>query len=71
MIVESQPGYVYFTMAIFQNTHGLTDLKKPEFKITAVVTPVYEAKSTPVVKLPVDKKPALLEREESVTFDQI
>lgn len=35
--IESDPGYVYFTMAIFQNTYGLTDIRKPEFKITVTV----------------------------------
>ena len=35
--IESDPGYVYFTMAIFQNTFGLTDLRKTEFKITVTL----------------------------------
>lgn len=35
--MDSDPGYVYFTMAIFQNTFGLTDLRKPEFKLTVTV----------------------------------
>lgn len=26
--------YLYFTMAVYQNSYGLTDRRKPEFKLT-------------------------------------
>jgi len=35
--VVSAPGFAYFTMAIFSNTFGLSDQRKPEFMLTVTV----------------------------------
>lgn len=49
--VESTRAYTYLTLAVYQNTYGMTDRRKPEFKLTVssveVVRPV-----TPVVAQP-------------------
>jgi len=32
--IDSQLTYTYLTMAIYQNSYGMTDKRKPEFKLT-------------------------------------
>lgn len=31
---KSQLAYTYYTMAIYQNSYGMTDRRKPEFRLT-------------------------------------
>ena len=31
---RAEQAYTYYTMAIYQNSHGMTDMRKPEFKLT-------------------------------------
>ena len=34
MSTQSENTYTYYTMAIYQNSYGMTDRRKPEFRLT-------------------------------------
>ena len=40
LATESSKPYTYYTMAIYQNSYGMTDRRKPEFKLTISSTEV-------------------------------
>ena len=48
MSTQSENTYTYYTMAIYQNSYGMTDRRKPEFRLT-VSTVETEQPEQPVV----------------------
>jgi len=47
---QSQLAYTYYTMAIYQNSYGMTDKRKPEFKLTVTTVETEELLDVSVVE---------------------
>ena len=42
MSTKTQLAYTYYTMAIYQNSYGMTDRRKPEFRLTVSTVEIEE-----------------------------